>query len=399
MRDVIYILFVLVGSFNLNAQGPVFSYTFDNCDVAEDQGQVDYDGSIVGAVDCVCGISGESFEINDMGESIVFPDTLREIFLDNFTIDFYFSLNTVSDVVDILSYRKDCNADSIMSLKYFPSNQKLLFEFARNISTYETVETILPDQCWNRFTLTRNELSYTLYLNNEEFGTILPDQEIPMHPNANMAFSGSPCQPLSESYFDGRVDEFKIYDYALTEADLRNNYLFPDQIINQDTTIFIGSSVDIIFGATCQSLISWTPSSGLDDPTVLNPIASPDVTTTYVANTQSAYCNDQSEVTIYVLDPDEFDCNEILLPSAFTPNGDQLNDAFGISNSFIVETIETFYILDRWGNKVFETSDKNGKWDGTYNGEKLNPGKYTYVIRYSCQGETLNKVGSVLLLV
>jgi gliding motility-associated-like protein len=393
------LIFLTVGYVELTGQGPVISYSFDNCDATNDQGLSFYDGAIVGPVDCVCGLSGESFEINDMNESIVFPDTLREIFLSDFTIDFYFSLNNVSDVVDILSYRKSCNADSIMSLKYFPSNQKLLFEFARNISTYETVETILPDQCWNRFTLTRNELVYTLYLNNEEFGKILPDQEIPMHPAANMAFSGSPCQPMSESYFDGRIDELMIYDYALSEADLRNNYLYPDQIINQDTTIFVGSSVDILYGATCQSLISWSPETGLDDPTLLDPIASPEVTTTYVANTQSAYCSGQSEVTIYVLDPNEFDCNQILLPKAFTPNGDRLNDEFGISNSFIVETIETFYVLDRWGNKVFKTNDKNGKWDGTYNGERLNPGKYTYVIRYSCQGETLNKVGSVLLLV
>lgn len=379
-------------------QSPIVSYDFDNCDASNAIG-TGFDGQINGAVDCLCGLNGQSVEINDLGENIKFSSDLIDIFSDAFTIDFYFSLNNVSDVIDILSYRNDCGTDSLMSLKYFPANNKLLFELSKNIAGYASVETQLSDKCWNRFTFTREDLVYSVYLNNVKFGTLLPNEEIPMHPNSNLAISCSPCQPLNESYFDGRIDEFNIYDYPFTEADLRNTYLYPDQIINRDTTIFIGESVDINFGATCQNLTSWSPTVGLDDPTSLTPTATPDETTTYTATTTSAYCQENSEITIYIIDPNEFDCTNILLPKAFTPNGDQLNDVFGISNDFIVESIETFYIMDRWGNKVFETSNKSDVWDGTYNGQKLNPGSFTYVITYKCQGQTQNKVGSVLLLV
>jgi gliding motility-associated-like protein len=285
-----------------------------------------------------------------------------------------------------------------MSLKYYPGNNELLLELAKNIAGYKSIVVTLPDRCWHRFTLTRNALVYTFYLNNKKVGTFLPDEQIPMSPSAQMAISGSPCQPVTESPFLGRVDEFNIYKEAVSEAFLRNTNLHPDEIITNDTTIFLGESVDIIFGQTCQSLVSWTPTDGLDDPNSLEPIATPLISTKYKVKTSDSNCASDSEVDIFVVDPDAFDCNDLLLPSAFTPNGDQLNDRFGISNRFIIQKIELFYIMDKWGNKVFETTSASDTWDGTYNGKRLPPGTYTYIINYSCQGSGFNKIGTVVLL-
>ncbi len=383
--------------FGGHAQTPFVSYSFDGCDVSSG-GQVGLDGKLQGSVDCVCGLLGESLELDGMGESIVFPPELSQIFLDDFTLDFYFSIDNVTEVTDILSYRNQCNTDSLMSLKYYPGNNELLLELAKNIAGYKSIVVTLPDRCWHRFTLTRNALVYTFYLNNKKVGTFLPDEQIPMSPSAQMAISGSPCQPVTESPFLGRVDEFNIYKEAVSEAFLRNTYLHPDEIITNDTTIFLGESVDIIFGQTCQSLVAWTPTDGLDDPNSLEPIATPLISTKYKVKTSDSNCASDSEVDIFVVDPDAFDCNDLLLPSAFTPNGDQLNDRFGISNRFIIQKIELFYIMDKWGNKVFETTSASDTWDGTYNGKRLPPGTYTYIINYSCQGSGFNKIGTVVLL-
>ncbi len=57
------------------------------------------------------------------------------------------------------------------------------------------------------------------------------------------------------------------------------------------------------------------------------------------------------------------------IPSAFTPNGDGINDYFGVK----AEGIKQFklQIFNRWGEMVFESSDMLTQWDGTYLGEKI----------------------------
>ncbi len=68
----------------------------------------------------------------------------------------------------------------------------------------------------------------------------------------------------------------------------------------------------------------------------------------------------------------------IYIPNSFTPNGDGLNDTFGISG----QAINTFsmQIFNRWGEKVFETKNASQTWDGTFNGQKVQQGVYVYKI-------------------
>jgi len=72
----------------------------------------------------------------------------------------------------------------------------------------------------------------------------------------------------------------------------------------------------------------------------------------------------------------------IYVPNTFTPNGDGLNDTFGISG----EAIKDFNLVvyNRWGQKLFETENVNLQWDGTVNGEVAPQGSYAYML--SAQG-------------
>jgi len=66
------------------------------------------------------------------------------------------------------------------------------------------------------------------------------------------------------------------------------------------------------------------------------------------------------------------------VPNAFTPNGDGINDVFRVYGSgFISFNLKVF---DRWGEKVFETSDPNIGWDGTFRGELLPPDVFVYYV-------------------
>ncbi len=70
----------------------------------------------------------------------------------------------------------------------------------------------------------------------------------------------------------------------------------------------------------------------------------------------------------------------LLIPNAFSPNGDALNETFQISG---LEELESYRceIYNRWGEMVFSTTDKKTFWDGTYKGRPAPKGVYIYVIR------------------
>ena len=63
-------------------------------------------------------------------------------------------------------------------------------------------------------------------------------------------------------------------------------------------------------------------------------------------------------------------------PKAFTPNGDGLNDEYKVYGTYI----KTFNlkVYNRWGELIFVTNDISKGWDGTYDGEQLPSGSYTY---------------------
>ncbi|MCO5252853.1 MAG: gliding motility-associated C-terminal domain-containing protein [Bacteroidetes bacterium] len=67
-------------------------------------------------------------------------------------------------------------------------------------------------------------------------------------------------------------------------------------------------------------------------------------------------------------------------PSAFSPNGDGLNDVLTINCVNIKSFRAT--ILDRWGEVISMSSDANYVWDGTYKGQEATAGVYVFLIEY-----------------
>ncbi len=70
----------------------------------------------------------------------------------------------------------------------------------------------------------------------------------------------------------------------------------------------------------------------------------------------------------------------VVSPTAFSPNGDGMNDEFKFK-SFGAGRI-VFTIYNRWGEKLFETNDINKGWDGTYKGKKMPIGNYTWQVEF-----------------
>ena len=87
----------------------------------------------------------------------------------------------------------------------------------------------------------------------------------------------------------------------------------------------------------------------------------------------------------------------LFVPNAFSPNGDGYNDRFRVQGTYLTNV--TVRVFNRWGEKVYESRNPEDGWDGTYNGEKLPTGPYTYIITAKgANGEFLQRDGIVTLI-
>ncbi len=74
----------------------------------------------------------------------------------------------------------------------------------------------------------------------------------------------------------------------------------------------------------------------------------------------------------------------VFVPTAFRPGSDvEVNQKFGPSMRFEEVAEYDFYILNRWGKVVFQTSEPGEEWDGKVDGEVAPTGVYVYYLKYS----------------
>ena len=374
-------------------------YNFNDCSLDDASGQF-APATTVSTPDCVCGLIENGLYFDGNLDNVVFDENIDSTFQEDFTISFYFKLEDASTNIDIISIKNSCDLDSIFDMVYRPASNKLQIQIGNNLSSLEAREIVIdPTRCWHRFALTKSGLVYTWYINDVREEYVAPSN-VQFGKGASIALANSPCLGNgSVERFKGWIDEFKIYPRALSAVELKANDLLPDQIITRDTTIVLGATVNIETGPTCATSFSWEPAESIDDPSLLNIATSPEETTQYsISFANVGGCIAQDTMTVFVIDEDALDCEQLLLPNAFTPNGDQLNDTYGISNLFLLEEIIFFEIYDRWGAKIWQTTDKNDAWDGTNGSSPVNPGMYIYKIKYICSGDEYVKLDNFSVL-
>jgi len=136
---------------------------------------------------------------------------------------------------------------------------------------------------------------------------------------------------------------------------------------------------------------------GENIPPIYNPVVTPTESTTYcVTVTDDNGCTGTACIAVTVNDL-FCDDRDIFIPNAFTPNTSGVNDVLFVRSNFIA-TME-LVIYNRWGEKVFSTTDQSIGWDGTYNGQLLSPDVFGYYLTVTCPNEeTYTKKGNITLL-
>ena len=141
-------------------------------------------------------------------------------------------------------------------------------------------------------------------------------------------------------------------------------------------------------------LYNWSPSNILDNPNVSAVKAIiPDTFVCISLQIMNPFgCRSKDSVCIKA-----DACCSLEIPTAFTPNGDGLNDIFRLITTNSIK-LHTFQVVNRFGQTVFETISVNKGWNGTFNGVPQDLGVYFYFVSYECDGKLLEKKGDVTLI-
>jgi gliding motility-associated-like protein len=164
---------------------------------------------------------------------------------------------------------------------------------------------------------------------------------------------------------------------------------------------FAGNDTAIVVGQTLQlnarggEFYQWLPTTGLSNPNIPDPEASLDADQRYVLRVTTAdgcFAFDTLNVRVFKTDPD------IFVPTAFTPNGDGLNDLLlpipaGISQ------YEYFRVYNRYGQLVFSTTEVGKGWDGKIAGKEQGSDSFAWYVKgRDYTGKTIFKKGVSTLI-
>ncbi len=251
-------------------------------------------------------------------------------------------------------------------------------------------------------------------INNPQ--TICYGQQAQLQASGGVLYSWSPSNTLSNSTISNPLASpitTTIYNVAITTVNSNGDSCVSNlsTTVNVSTlsgaqlqtnanpdTIYVGESSSLTSNLNTPFTINWLPPYNISNASNFNTTASPIHTTTYYAVAEDQFgCGYLLDsVTIYVLSK-TCDESDVFVPNTFTPNGDGKNDKLFARSNFISEIY--FAVYNRWGQMVFETTDKNIGWDGYYNSMPADPSVYGYYLKYKCtNGQESFKKGNVTLV-
>lgn len=152
---------------------------------------------------------------------------------------------------------------------------------------------------------------------------------------------------------------------------------------------------DALLTATGAVSYSWTPASSLSDPLTASPVASPADTTSYtVTGADINGCIGSNSITVNVT---KLGQSLYLMPSAFTPNGDGINDCYGLRFWGAINELD-FSIYNRWGERVFHSKKPDACWNGLYKGTMQDAGVFVYVVKAKTNCGDAYRKGTFILI-
>jgi len=214
--------------------------------------------------------------------------------------------------------------------------------------------------------------------------TICKGETTALLATGGVSYQWSPVAGLSDANSANPVanpQDTTIYTVAVTNASgctatasVVVNVIQPT-VVNAGADIKMSEGQSVTLNGKIKGNVTsyyWTPTQYLSNANILNPIVNPANDITYTLHTVSACGEVTDDVFIRVY-------KKVVIPNAFTPNNDGINDTWNI------EALDTYpesltQVFDRAGNLVFKSQGYGKAWDGRYRGSPLPAGTYYYTI-------------------
>jgi gliding motility-associated-like protein len=157
-----------------------------------------------------------------------------------------------------------------------------------------------------------------------------------------------------------------------------------------------GDPVILTYNGSAGSNVSWFPANLVNPKTGYTVTAVPDRPTTFTAVVTNGPCREYAYVFVDVFIPGCIE-GDAFVPNTFTPNGDGQNDVLYVRGLKVDEVY--FAVYNRWGEMVFETTDKSKGWNGMYKDKPADVGVFGWYLKVKCyNGEETFRKGNVTLI-
>ena len=160
--------------------------------------------------------------------------------------------------------------------------------------------------------------------------------------------------------------------------------------------VVTGEATTLTYLGDPGALVTWLPIGSTIPTTGYTVTATPDRPTTYTAVATRGACRGEPDVHVDAYTEGCID-KDAFVPNTFTPNNDGQNDIFLVRGLKVDEIY--FAVYNRWGEMVFETTDKTKGWDGVYKGKPMDVGVFGWYLKVKCiNGQEAFKKGNVTLI-
>ncbi|MFZ1705606.1 MAG: gliding motility-associated C-terminal domain-containing protein [Saprospiraceae bacterium] len=219
---------------------------------------------------------------------------------------------------------------------------------------------------------------------------IIRCKEVNFLPPVESTLKDTICVGETYNYQNQNLSEEGIYMFTLQTIGGCDSLILLDLTVEPLPNIDLQNTLEIGIGDTTTIFLStdftylWSPSEGLvcDNCNPVKLIGFEDIVYT-ITITNAAGC--YSVRTVSITTKEECNLLEVVLPNAFTPNRDQINDVYSIPMLNNCEVKIT--IFNRWGNIVYTQNPFDNSWNGMSNNHNELPQGTYYILLESLDGK------------
>lgn len=250
--------------------------------------------------------------------------------------------------------------------------------------------------------------------------TVTPSELCQGTPNTFTDLSTAPNSTISNRYWNfgdnntwittNNTNQTKLYTSAgnyTVSLTVKNQQGCPSDTMKKLVKVYVQPIIDagptiivpvgtvvqfnpIVNDSSSAVTFKWSPALGLSNPNILHPILTVTQNQVYILKaTGNGNCSATDSLIVKGLKP-------VIIPNAFSPNGDGINDTWVIQNlqDYVNISVEIF---NRYGQLVYKANNGYPQpWDGKVNGKPVPVGVYYYIIDF--KGQYPTKSGSVTII-